>query len=118
MTFRGQLQCRTGAKREGPIEAYSKFWNLYSVEKQAREPLRIPTWTEAVDLMRKELHLILVQDVLPATLPEFSTVRWMTLRINNQMLVPSMQAREVVEQKQRAFTRGWDPLFVGFSAAA
>ena len=26
--FRGQLQCRMGRKREGPIETYPKFWNL------------------------------------------------------------------------------------------
>ena len=26
--FRGQLQCRMGGKREGPIETYPKFWNL------------------------------------------------------------------------------------------
>ena len=26
--FRGQLQCRMGGKREGPIDTYPKFWNL------------------------------------------------------------------------------------------
>ena len=36
--------------------------------------------------------------------------------MNNPMLVPSVQ--EVVEQPQRVFTQGWDPLFVEYSAAA
>ena len=43
-TFRGQLQCRMGGKREGPIEAYPKFWNLNPVARDKREVLRIPAW--------------------------------------------------------------------------
>ena len=31
LNFRGQLHCRMGGKREGPIEAYPKFWNLIPV---------------------------------------------------------------------------------------
>ena len=34
------------------------------------------------------------------------------------MLLPSVQAREVLEQQQRVFTQGLDPLFVGYSAVA
>ena len=45
-------------------------------------------------------------------------MRLMTLRMNNPMLVPSVQAREVVEQQQGVFRQSWDPLFVGYSAAA
>ena len=40
--FRGQLQCRMGGKREGPIEAYPKIWNLNPVARDKREVLRIP----------------------------------------------------------------------------
>ena len=85
--------------------------------KQTREILRLPTWTEALDLIRKELEMILDRDVLPATIPEFPTVSSMTLRMNNPMLVKSAQIIEVVEGQQRAFTHDWDPLFIGYSAA-
>ena len=37
LNFRGQLQCRMGGKREGPIVAYPKFWNLNPVAKNTRE---------------------------------------------------------------------------------
>ena len=35
LNFRGQLPCRIGEKRQGPIEVYAKFWNLKPLEKQA-----------------------------------------------------------------------------------
>ena len=98
--------------------AYPKFWNLSLLEKKAREALKIPTWMEAFDLMRKKLEMILDRDVLPATLSKSPTVSRMTFGMNNSLLVPSKQAREVVEQQQRVLTQGWDPLFVGYSAAA
>ena len=37
--FRGHLQCRMGGKREGPIEAYPKIWNLNPVAKNTQEVL-------------------------------------------------------------------------------
>ena len=40
--FRGQMQCRMGGKREGPIETYPKFWNLNPLTADGREILRIP----------------------------------------------------------------------------
>ena len=58
-----------------------------SVEK-AREIMRVSTWTEAFDLIRNELEMVLERDVLPATLPDFTTVRQMTLGLNNPILVP------------------------------
>ena len=67
-----------GGKREEPIEAYPRFWNLNPMKKQAWETLRIPTWTEAFDLVKKELEKVLERDVLPATLQKFSTERRMT----------------------------------------
>ena len=33
------------------------------------------------------------------------------------MVVPSLHARATVERQQREFTDGWDPLFIGYSAA-
>ena len=76
LTYRGELQCRMGGKREDPIEASAlQFWKLNSLEKQAREVLKIPTWTEAFDLIRKELVCFFERDKLLATLPEFPTVR-------------------------------------------
>ena len=72
LNLRGPLQCRMGEKREGLIDAYPKFWNLKPLRKQSREILRIQTWTEAIDLARKELQIILRLDVLPAPLAKFS----------------------------------------------
>ena len=45
--------------------------------------------------------MILERDVLPATIPEFPTVRRMPLVV-----------------WQRSFKHGWGPLFIGYSAAA
>ena len=39
-TFRGQLQCRMGGKREGPIEVYPKFWDLNPVTSDKKESRR------------------------------------------------------------------------------
>ena len=38
------------------------------------------------------------------------------LRMNNLMLVPSVQVRKVGERQQRVFKQGWDPLFFGYFA--
>ena len=90
LNFSSQLQCRMSGKRENPIEVCPKFWNLNPLEKQAGEILEIPTWMDAFDLIRKELEVTLERNVLPATLPEFPTVRRMTLGMNNLLKVPSV----------------------------
>ena len=109
-SFRGQLQCRMGGKREGPIETYPKFWNLNPLTASGQEVLRIPTW-------KKSFEAILEKEVLPTSIPEFPTVRRMTLGRNSSLVVPSLFARAAAEEQQREFTDGWDPLFIGFTAA-
>ena len=42
--IRGQLQCRMGGGREGPIETYPKFWILKPLAADKREILRILAW--------------------------------------------------------------------------
>ena len=115
--FRGQLQCRMGGKREGPIEAYPKFWNLNPLTASRQEVLRIPAWKKSFELVKKELEAILEKEILPTTIPEFPTVRRMTLGMNSSLVVPSLFARAAAEGQQREFTDGWDPLFIGYTAA-
>ena len=115
--FRGQLQCRMGGKREGPIETYPKFWNLNPLTADGREILRIPAWKNSFELVKRELEAILEKEILPATIPEFPIVRRMTLGVNCPLVVPSIVARMAAEELQRDFTDGWDPLFIGYTAA-
>ena len=114
--FRGQLQCRMGGKREGPIETYPKFWNLNPLTANGQEILRIPAWKKSFELVKKELEATLEKEVLPATIPEFPTVRRMTLEMNSPLVVPFLFARDTVEKQQVEFTDGWDPLFIGYTA--
>ena len=116
-SFRGQLQCRMGGKREGPIETYPKFWNLNPLTANGREILRIPAWTKSFELVKKELEAILEKEVLPASIPEFPIVRRITLGMNSSLVVPSLYARTATEEQQKEFTDGWDPLFIGYTAA-
>ena len=67
--------------------------------------------------MKRELEAILEKEILPATIPEFPTVRRMTLGMNSSLVVPSLFARAAAERQQREFTDGWDPLFIGYTAA-
>ena len=115
--FRGQLQCRMGGKREGPIENYPKFWNLNPLTASGQEILRIPAWKKSFELVKSELEAILEKENLPTTIPEFPTVSRMTLRMNSSLVVPSLFARAAAERQQREFTDGWDPLFIGYTAA-
>ena len=55
--------------------------------------------------------------MLLAAIPEFTTMRRMTLGMNSPMVVPSLHARAMVEQQQKTFTESWDPLFIAYSAA-
>ena len=55
LIFRGQLQCRMGGKREGPIEFYPKFWNLNPIAKDTREVLSIPALTKSFNFTKREL---------------------------------------------------------------
>ena len=116
-SFRGQLQCRMGGKREGPIETYPKFWNLNPLTANGREILRVPAWTKSFELVKKELEAILEKEVLPASIPEFPIVRRMTLGMNSSLVVPSPYARTTTEERQKEFIDGWDPLFIGYTAA-
>ena len=115
--IRGQLQCRKGEKRESPIEAYPRFWNLIPVAGDKREVLRIPAWTGSFEFTKKGLETILERDVLHAAVPEFPIMRRMTHGMNSPTVVPSLHKRATVERQQREFTDGWDPLFIGYSAA-
>ena len=115
--FRGQMQCRVGGKREGPIEMYPKFWNLNPLTADGREILRIPVWKECFALVKRELETIMEKEILPATMPEFPIVRRMTLGMNSPLVVPSIMARMTTEEMQKDFTDGWDPLFIGYTAA-
>ena len=114
--FRGQLHCRMWVKREGPIETYPKFWNLNPLTASGQEILRIPAWKKSFELVKRELEAMIEREILPATIPEFPTVRRMTLGINNSLVVPSLFARAAAERQQREFTDGWDPLFIGYTA--
>ena len=116
-SFRGQLQCRMGGKREGPIETYPKFWNLNPLAANGQEILRIPAWTKSFGLVKKELEAILEREALPTSIPEFPIVRRMTLGMNSSLVVPSPYARTTTEERQKEFTDGWDPLFIGYTAA-
>ena len=106
-----------GGKREGPIETYPKFCHLNPLTASGLEILRIPTWKKSFELVKRELEAILENEILPATIPEFSTVRRMTLGMNSSLVVPSLFAREEAERQQREFTDGWDPLFIDYTAA-
>ena len=116
-SFRGQLQCRMGGKREGPIETYPKFWNLNPLTASGQEVLRVPAWKKSFELVKRELEAILEKEVLPTSILEFPTVRRMTLGMNSSLVVPSLFARAAAEEQQREFTDGWEPLFVGYTAA-
>ena len=116
-SFRGQLQCRMGGKREGPIETYPKFWNLNPLTASGQEVLRIPAWKKSFELVKRELEAILEKEFLPTSIPEFPTVRRMTLGMNSSLVAPSLFARAAAEEQQREFTDGWDPLFIGYTAA-
>ena len=117
LNFRGQLQCRMGGKREGPIEAYPKFWNLNPLAADKHEILRIPAWKGSFDLVKRELEMILEREFLPTMVPEFPIVRRMTLGMNSPLMVPSLYARAMVEKQQKEFTDGWGPLFIGYTSA-
>ena len=49
--------------------------------------------------------------------PEFPTVRRTTLGMNSLLVVPSPFARAAAEEQQKGFTNGWDPQFIGYTAA-
>ena len=53
--------------------------------------------TKSFEIAKSELETLLERDVLPAAIPEFPTVRRMTLGMNSPMVVPSLQARATVE---------------------
>ena len=116
-SFRGQLQCRMGGKREGPIETYPKFWNLNPLTASGQEVLRIPAWKKTFELVKRELEAILEKEVLPTSIPEFPTVRRMTLGMNSSLVVPSLFARAAAGEQQRELIDGWVPLFIGYTAA-
>ena len=116
-SLRGQLQLRLGGKREGPIETYPKFWDLNPLKASGQEVLRIPAWKKSFELVKRELEAILEKEVLPTSIPEFPTVRRMTLAMNSSRVVLSLFARAAAEEQQREFIDGWDPLFIGYTAS-
>ena len=53
--LQGTTAVQNGRKREGPIEAYPKFWNLNPVAGDRREVLRIPAWTRSSEFTKNKL---------------------------------------------------------------
>ena len=105
---------QNGGKREGPIEAYPKFWNLNPPAADKEEILKIPAWKGSFELVKKELEMILGREILPTIVPEFPMVRRMTLGMNSPLVVPSLHPRATVEKQQKEFTDDWGPLFIGY----
>ena len=79
--------------------------------------LRFPAWKGSFELVKKELEITPEKKSLPTVVPEFPIVRRMTLGMNSPLVVPPLDARVAVEKQQREFTDGWDPVFVGYTAA-
>ena len=59
--------------------------------------MRIPAWKKSFELVKRELEAILETEILPTTIPEFPTVRRMTLGMNSSLVVPSLFARAAAE---------------------
>ena len=110
--LQGSTEMQDKGERKGPIEVYSKFWNLNPIAKDTKEVLRIPAWTKSFKFTKKELEILLEQDVLPAAIPDFLTVRRLTLEMNSRMIVPFLHKRTTVEQHKTTFTDSWDPLWM------
>ena len=106
-SFRGQLQCRMGGKREGPIETYPKFCNLNALTASGQEVLRVPAWKKSFELVKRELEAILEKEVLPKSIPEFPTVRRMTLGMNSSLVVPSLFARAATNRRTTEGVHRW-----------
>ena len=81
---------QNGGEREGPI--YPKFWNLNLLTAYRREILRIPAWKGSFELVKKELEMTLEREFLATVVPEFPTVRRMTLGMNSPLVVPTLYA--------------------------
>ena len=79
--------------------------------------MRVPAWEKSFELVKRELEAILEKEVLPTSIPEFPTVRRMTLGMNSSLVIPSLFARAAAEEQQREFTDGWDLLFISYTAA-
>ena len=79
--------------------------------------MRIPAWKGSFELMKRDLEMTPEKEILPTVVPEFPTVRRMTLGMNSPLVVPSWDASAAVEKQQREFTDGWDPVFVGYKVA-
>ena len=107
----GTTAVQNGGKREGPIEAYPRFWNLNPLAADKEEILRIPAWKGSFELVKKDVEMILEREILPTNVPELPMVRRMTLGMNSPLVVPSLHARASVEKQQKEFTDDWDPLF-------
>ena len=90
-----------------------------------QEILRIPAWKKSFELVKRELEATLEKEthlssqqsepflssqllgtILLGTIPEFPTVRRMTLGMNSFLVVPSVFARATVERQQKEFTDG------------
>ena len=56
---------------------------------------------------------MLERDVLAAAIPEFPTVRRMTLGRNSPIVVPSLHARATVEQQEKMFRPAGTPFSSG-----
>ena len=115
-SFRGQLQCRMGGKREGPIETYPKFWNLNPLKANGQEVLRVPAWKKSFELVKRELEAILEQEV-PNKHSRVPNGEENDPGMNSSLVVPCLFARAAAEEQQREFTDGWDSLFIGYTAA-
>ena len=79
--------------------------------------MRILAWKKSFELVKRELEAILEKEVLPTSIPQFPTVRRMTLGMISSLVVPSLFARAAAEEQQREFIDGWDPLFIDYTAA-
>ena len=119
--FREPLLMGTGLDEKARKELLSKLVELRKAQSTTRDDECKGSSTLRQKTIDKIIECVKGDKVETSNIRleqgEARVGRRMTLGMNSPLVVPSLFARAAAEELQKGFTDGWDPLFIGYTAA-
>ena len=117
MDFNNNFKCRMGREDLSHVQFNPKFWNLR--DEGSGEAMRVPLWPESYAPVKGNQQAWLSGSrPLPDQCPRYPPITRMLLGVTSPAIAPRMGAARDAEERMLKWSRGMEPRFISWNAAA
>ena len=116
MDLNNSFKCRMGGEN---LQFNLKLWNLRPIIKGTKDAVKLPAWSETYAHVKENQDIWLAgSDPLPDSCPLYPRIRRMLLGVTSPVLASSIGAAQDVEDRMLKWSKGMEPRFISWNAAA